>query len=395
MPKYAVEVKNVKKSFFLPHHKNNSLKSAITQVFKSKDRGGKTFNALNGISFNVEKGDFFGILGRNGSGKSTLLKIISEIYQPTSGTVKHDGKLVSFIELGVGFKPELSGRENVFLNGALLGFSKEEIAEMYDDIVAFAELEPFMDQKLKNYSSGMRVRLAFSVAIQARADILVLDEVLAVGDADFQNKCNQYFKTLKDDGKTVILVTHSMGAVREYCNKAILIEGGKIIQEGQAEKVADGYLKLFNKVMANDNPAKGDRWGDGSVVINSFKVEIAPDKIELIFKLRAAKQPIENAVLGFRIRDSRGKLLAGANNLNSENAEKMNFTPKEEKTLRFTMPNIFGNDTYSIGATVRLSDGITTCDSWENMEKFTNLRSEVYYPILCPAKLVIEHGNSK
>lgn len=243
---HAVEVHNVKKSFYLPNHKNDSLKRAITQLFKPKEKGGNTFNALNGVSFNVEKSDFFGILGRNGSGKSTLLKIISEIYQPTSGTVKHDGKVVSFIELGVGFKPELSGRENVYLNGALLGFSRGEVDVMYDDIVSFAELEKFMDQRLKNYSSGMKVRLAFSVAIRAHADILILDEVLAVGDAAFQQKCNDYFRTLKHDKKTVILVTHNMNAVREYCNKAIVIENGKVSFEGPATEAADKYLELFN-----------------------------------------------------------------------------------------------------------------------------------------------------
>lgn len=256
MSKYAIEVKNVKKSFYLPHHRSDSLKSTITQVFKTKEKGGSTFNALKDISFNVEKGDFFGILGRNGSGKSTLLKIISDIYQPTKGSVRHDGKLVSFIELGVGFKAELTGRENVFLNGALLGFSKDEIAEMYNDIVSFAELEEFMDQKLKNYSSGMKVRLAFSVAIRAKADILILDEVLAVGDAAFQKKCNDYFKTLKDDGKTVVLVTHSMGAVREYCNKAVVIDEGKVIFEGGPDEASDVYRGLFinhiNKPLLED-----------------------------------------------------------------------------------------------------------------------------------------------
>lgn len=242
---HAIQVSDVKKSFYLPHHKNDSLKRAITQIFKDKKKGGNTFYALNGVSFNIEKGDFFGVLGRNGSGKSTLLKIISEIYQPTEGSVKHHGKLVSFIELGVGFKSELSGRDNVFLNGALLGFSKKEVEAMYDDIVSFAELEDFMDQKLKNYSSGMKVRLAFSVAIRAHADILILDEVLAVGDASFQKKCNDYFRTLKDDGKTVVLVTHNMNAVREYCNKAVVIEGGKIVFEGDADAAANRYLELF------------------------------------------------------------------------------------------------------------------------------------------------------
>jgi ABC-2 type transport system ATP-binding protein len=245
MTKYAIEVCDVKKSFLLPRHKSDSLKAAITQVFKPKDTNVDTFKALDGISFKVEKGDFFGILGRNGSGKSTLLKIISEIYKPSSGHVKHDGKIVSFIELGVGFKPELSGRENVFLNGALLGFSKYEIENMYEDIVSFAELEQFMDQKLKNYSSGMKVRLAFSVAIRAKADILILDEVLAVGDAAFQKKCNNYFETLKGNKRTVILVTHSMTAVKRFCTRAVLIEEGRVKCIGDAGVVSDEYSKLF------------------------------------------------------------------------------------------------------------------------------------------------------
>lgn len=246
--KYAVEVRDVHKKFSYSRHKNNSLKRAITQMFKEKDTGKDSFYALDGISFNVEKGDFFGILGRNGSGKSTLLKIISEIYQPTSGSVKHDGKLVSFIELGVGFKPELTGKENVYLNGGLLGFSKKEVEEMYDDIVSFAELEDFMDQQIKNYSSGMKVRLAFSVAIRAKADILVLDEVLAVGDAAFKKKSSEYFESLKGDkSKTVILVTHGMADVRKYCNRAIVIEKGKVIFNGAADEAADTYLGLFEK----------------------------------------------------------------------------------------------------------------------------------------------------
>lgn len=245
MSKASIEVRDVRKRFYIPHNSNDSLKSAIVQAFKPKARGGDEFFALDGISFDVQKGDFFGVLGRNGSGKSTLLKIISDIYRPTSGTVEHRGKLVSFIELGVGFKKELTGRENVFLNGALLGFSRKEIEDIYDDIVEFAELEKFMDQKLKNYSSGMKVRLAFSVAIRAKADILILDEVLAVGDAAFKRKCNEYFQTLISENKTVILVTHGMKAVREYCNRAIVIENGKILYEGSGEGAADEYLRLF------------------------------------------------------------------------------------------------------------------------------------------------------
>ena len=196
------------------------------------------------LNFDVKRGEFLGIVGRNGSGKSTLLKILSGIYYPEKGTVTVNGNLVPFIELGVGFNPELTGRQNTYLNGALLGFSNKEVDEMYDDIWKFAELEDFQDQKLKNYSSGMQVRLAFSIAIRARGDILILDEVLAVGDAAFQQKCNDYFASLKGN-QTVILVTHSMENVRRFCDRAIMIEGGKIVAEGEPEKVAKEYLKLF------------------------------------------------------------------------------------------------------------------------------------------------------
>ncbi len=187
----AVKVEHVSKSFKLPTESSQSLRTTLVNLFKGI-KGYVEYNVLQDISFEVEKGTF-GIVGRNGSGKSTLLKILSQIYVPERGTVAVDGKLVSFIELGVGFNPELTGKENVYLNGAMLGFTAEEIDAMYDDIVEFAELSEFMNQKLKNYSSGMQVRLAFSVAIKAQGDILILDEVLAVGDEAFQRKCNDYF----------------------------------------------------------------------------------------------------------------------------------------------------------------------------------------------------------
>ena len=236
----AVKVDHVSKYFKLPTEATNSLRTALVNRFKGI-KGYKEQHVLKDISFEVEKGDFFGILGRNGSGKSTLLKIISEIYVPEKGTVTIDGKLVSFIELGVGFNPELTGRENAYMNGAMLGFSTAEIDAMYDDIVDFAELHEFMNQKLKNYSSGMQVRLAFSVAIKAQGDILILDEVLAVGDEAFQRKCNDYFQERKKSGKTTILVTHDMGAVKKYCNKAVLIENGLVKAIGDPFDVSDQY----------------------------------------------------------------------------------------------------------------------------------------------------------
>lgn len=238
--KVVVKVDRVGKFFKLPTESTQSLRTALVNRFKGI-KGYKEQHVLKDINFEVFEGDFFGIVGRNGSGKSTLLKIISQIYLPETGTVTVDGKLVSFIELGVGFNPELTGRENVYMNGAMLGFTTEEIDAMYDDIVDFAELGEFMNQKLKNYSSGMQVRLAFSVAIKAQGDILILDEVLAVGDEAFQRKCNDYFLERKKSGKTTILVTHDMSAVKKYCNRAVLIEYGLVKAYGDPFDVANQY----------------------------------------------------------------------------------------------------------------------------------------------------------
>lgn len=240
----AIAVQDLHKSFRLPTDRAWGLKQAIF----NRLRGIKGFTeqkVLDGISFEIKKGEFIGIVGRNGSGKSTLLKVLAGIYYPSSGKVMVNGNLVPFIELGVGFNPELTGRENTYLNGAMLGFSNTEIDSMYDDIVEFAELKDFMNQKLKNYSSGMQVRLAFSIAIRAKGDILILDEVLAVGDAAFQKKCNDYFNSLHGK-QTVILVTHSMDNVLRFCDRAILIEKGKILSEGDPKKVTDAYSGLWS-----------------------------------------------------------------------------------------------------------------------------------------------------
>ena len=238
----AIRVDNVSKSFKLPHENSSGIKQSIVNFF-SRKKGYEIQEVLKDVSFEIEEGDFFGIVGRNGSGKSTLLKLLAGIYTPDQGAVHVRGSLTPFIELGVGFNQELTGSENIYLNGALLGFSRKEIDDIYDEIVKFAELERFMDQKLKNYSSGMQVRLAFSIAIRANSDILVLDEVLAVGDAAFQQKCFDYFESLKLNGKTVVLVTHDMGSVKRFCNKAMIISKGEIEAIGHPNDVADIYTR--------------------------------------------------------------------------------------------------------------------------------------------------------
>jgi len=237
----AISVKNIHKNFILPQHKNTSLKQAAVNIVRKN--GITTQKVLDGVSFDIYKGEFFGIVGRNGSGKSTLLKLMAGVYAPTSGSIEINGGLTPFIELGVGFNAELSGRDNVFLNGALLGYTRKQMETMYDEIVDFAELEEHMDKKLKNYSSGMQVRLAFSIAIKAKNDILIFDEVLAVGDEAFQRKCMDVFYNYRRSDQTVILVTHSMDTVVQLCTRGLMLENGKITTIGSVEKVAEAYQR--------------------------------------------------------------------------------------------------------------------------------------------------------
>ncbi len=236
----VIKVDNVSKTFRIPHEKVSSLKDAAENLFRNV--GYEEFKALNDVSFEVKKGEFFGIIGRNGSGKSTMLKILAGIYQADKGKVYINGMISPFLELGIGFNPELSGRDNVYLNATVLGMTKKQIDKKFDSIVEFSEIERFIDQKLKNYSSGMQVRLAFSVAIHANRDILLMDEVLAVGDINFQSKCLEEFNKYKDLGKTVILVTHDIATVQRYCDRAMLIRNGKVVKIGKAEEVGNAYV---------------------------------------------------------------------------------------------------------------------------------------------------------
>ena len=257
----AISVKGVSKTFKIPHEKVSSIRGAVTGIFR--DKSYEEFKALDDVSFEVKKGEFFGIIGRNGSGKSTLLKILAGIYapdEPKRGSVypvksgearppkaefhgvKVNGMISPFLELGIGFNPELSGRDNVYLNATVLGMTQKQIDEKFDSIVAFSELERFIDQKLKNYSSGMQVRLAFSVSIHANRDILLMDEVLAVGDSNFQSKCLTEFAKYKDMNRTVVIVTHDISVVQRYCDRAMLLRNGKIVKIGKAEEVGNTYV---------------------------------------------------------------------------------------------------------------------------------------------------------
>lgn len=235
----AIVVEGLSKSFLLPHEQRTTMKEWFLHPFRRRtyDRN----QALADVSFTVAQGEFFGIIGPNGSGKSTLLKILAGIYTGDTGRVEVRGKLSPFIELGVGFNDELSGADNVRINGTLLGLTLREIDAKFDTIVAFAGLERFIDQKLKNYSSGMRVRLAYAIAIQVEFSILLLDEVLAVGDQDFQNRCFETLAEIRAEGKTIVFVSHDLGAVREHCDRVMLLVDGCIDEMGDPDSVLLRY----------------------------------------------------------------------------------------------------------------------------------------------------------
>jgi ABC-2 type transport system ATP-binding protein len=355
----AIDVNSVHKQFKLPHEKHSTIKAKFINSINRKNKNYSTQKALKGVSFSIKKGEFFGIVGRNGSGKSTLLKILAGIYQPTKGTVSVHGKLVPFIELGVGFNPELTGRENVYLNGALLNFSKREVDGFYDEVVSFAELEEFMDQKLKNYSSGMQVRLAFSMAIQAKADILLVDEVLAVGDADFQRKCFDYFRSLKKQNTTVVFVSHDMNAVREFCDRAVLINGGKVVSEGASTKVSNEYTKLFINNHPDTNKSNDSRSGTGLALIGKYNKRIIikekTDNIPINFDV-IVNENIDNLAVGFRLKSSDDKHLFGTNNIIQER-KLINLKKGDKLDISFRFANILNNGTYFIDLALESADG--------------------------------------
>jgi len=238
MTNIAVSVDHVSKKFRLYHERNQTLKSAVMRGRTSRH---EEFWALKDVTFDVEAGQTYGIIGSNGSGKSTLLKCLAKIYWPTSGTITYNGKMASLLEVGSGFHFELSGRENIFLNGSILGMSKKEITEKFDSIVEFSGVEKFIDQPVKNYSSGMYVRLGFSVAIHVDPDILVVDEVLSVGDEEFQHKSFDKFLDLKRAGKTIILVSHGLDVVADICDRVSWIEKGVLQMSGPAPEVVAAY----------------------------------------------------------------------------------------------------------------------------------------------------------
>ncbi len=261
---HAIIVRNLSKQFRIPHERKITVYQHIAGIFRGGNFSYEVFDALSDISFTIKHGETFGIIGPNGSGKSTLLKILAGVLYPDSGSVQVNGKIAPFLELGVGFHPDLSAKENIYLYGAIMGLSKREIASKYDEILEFAELERFESMKLKNFSTGMTVRLAFSTAIQTDPNILLVDEVLSVGDESFQRKCSEKINEFRKDGKTIVLVSHGLGTVTQLCERSILLDHGKVNSEGYSENVVNDYRigiyeQLKRKEQAEKNRESSDQ----------------------------------------------------------------------------------------------------------------------------------------
>jgi ABC-type polysaccharide/polyol phosphate transport system ATPase subunit len=316
----VVEVRGVSKIFRMPKIQAHTLKERALHPFRFNDYD--ELHALREVSFDVREGEFFGIVGRNGSGKSTLLKCLAGIYQLSAGELEVRGRLSPFLELGVGFNPDLTARDNVIINAIMLGLTRKQARERFDRIIGFAELEEFVDLKLKNYSSGMHVRLAFSVAIQVDADILLVDEVLAVGDSSFQQKCWDEFHRLKDEGKTILLVTHDMGAVERLCDRAILMERGRIVSHDTPDRVARDYHELnFGRATPSGAPGQKRRYGDRAAEVVEAWFEDADCKRVTavgqgeriaICMVVAFHEDLRDPVFGFQLRNEWRQVVVAA-----------------------------------------------------------------------------------
>jgi ABC-2 type transport system ATP-binding protein len=374
-------VDGVSKTFRIPREHVHTLKERAVHPFRRA--GHDDLRALRDVSFAVEGGEFFGIVGRNGSGKSTLLKCLAGIYRTDAGRIYVDGRMSTFIELGVGFNMDLAAYDNVMLNATMLGLSQRETRARYDRIIDFAELREFADLKLKNYSSGMLVRLAFSVMIQVDADILLIDEVLAVGDAAFQQKCYDEFARIRATGTTVLFVTHDMGAVQRFCDRALLLENGRCVEIGDPERVGDRYLQLNFSRDARDAEAReagdapraatateegGDdepvRLGDGKAeIVEAWFEDERGERADVLRARRPCSfharvrvhERLDDPLVGVNFHNSVGEHVWGANNLSLERSG--TFEPGEELTFSLRFTNLLAPDRYWVTPAVARSTG--------------------------------------
>jgi lipopolysaccharide transport system ATP-binding protein len=296
---FAINVESISKKYILGKKKESSLRSTLSSVLKRSKTENLDFWALENISFAIEKGDMVGIIGKNGAGKSTLLKILSQITKPSSGKIKINGRVASLLEVGTGFHPELTGRENIFLNGTILGMTRKEVKDKFDEIVSFSGVEKFIDTPVKNYSSGMYVRLAFAVAAHLDPEILIIDEVLAVGDVEFQKKCIGKMKDVANSGRTVLFVSHNIAAIKALCNKGMLLHKGELLYNGDIDATINAYHQISTVSQA---PSDILSWKNEFIEVLSFKIKANQGEtisvssgidFEIVFKNKSLNSTID------------------------------------------------------------------------------------------------------
>ncbi|MFL5895004.1 MAG: ABC transporter ATP-binding protein [Thermoleophilaceae bacterium] len=384
----AVLVDGVSKRFAIPEERTHTFKERALHPFRPTRR--YTLQALNDVSLTVEKGEFFGIVGRNGSGKSTLLKCMAGIYRADRGTIAIAGRLSTFIELGVGFNPDLPATDNIVINGVMLGLSPREARRRAGAVIDFAGLQEFTDLKLKNYSSGMLVRLAFSVMVQVDADVLLIDEVLAVGDAAFQQKCYDEFNRIRDQGRTVLLVTHAMSAVERFCDRALLLERGRMVDIGEPHRIATEYLQVsfehedMSRPQAEgepDDPAQPqrpdeepERFGDQRAQVveawfedeHGMRTSTLPSGRRCAYAARVRfNDSLDDPLFGFVLQNSQRATVLAASTLDLRRPTGR-FTAGDELVFRIAFDNVFAPDRYfATPAVARSSGGIAWIDRRE------------------------------
>jgi ABC-type polysaccharide/polyol phosphate transport system ATPase subunit len=381
-PRHAVIVDGLSKSFRLPHEQVHTLKERALHPFRSHTDS--KFEALKDVSFEVERGEFFGIVGRNGSGKSTLLKCLAGIYRADSGKAWIDGRLSAFVELGVGFNMDLAARDNIRINAVMLGLSSRDARQREDEIIDFAGLHGFEDLKVKNYSSGMQVRLAFAVMVHVDAELLLIDEVLAVGDAAFQQKCYDQFNRIRDEGRTVLFVTHDMGAVERYCDRALLLEKGDMVTIGQSARVGQEYLRLNfaeehgEAASAASTDAEDDpkRVTDGRAsILEAWFEDASGERVEVlehgstgVFAARVRfNAALEHPLFGVVLTNEEGATVFAASTMWTE--EKTgDFAAGEELVYRVKFDTIFAAGRHTATpAIARRGQGIAWIDRREDL----------------------------
>ncbi|HMC06111.1 MAG TPA: ABC transporter ATP-binding protein [Solirubrobacterales bacterium] len=399
----AIVVRDVEKSFRIPVHRRSTLKERalhpLTRIPSQE------IHAARGVSFTVRRGEFFGIVGRNGSGKSTLLRMLVGIYRPDAGETRVDGRISPLIDLGVGFNLEMAARDNVLVNGSLLGLSRSEALRRFDEMLEFAGLQEFRELPLKNYSSGMLMRLGFSIAIHVDADVLLLDEVLAVGDAGFQDKCFAAFRRLKNEGKTIVLVTHAMEAVRRFCDRAMLLEAGRVVKIGDPADVAELYQDTVTEDPESGvHGSGGGRYGDGAADIQEMWVEdrsgsrsasMRKEESVALCAEVAFNEELKEPAFVFVIRSEDGRNVFSAATP-PEQIRDLRFEPGDRVVVRMRFENHLGVGTYQVTPCVAHRDKAQWADARKDLFAFS-VRGHGWEGALVdlPHRFEIEGGASR